>query len=427
MLSTLPIKKMIQNLSINHRLSSGIFANVLSIGILALCGLMINIILGKCYGAEGLGLFNLVMALFIVFSQFSTFGLHHSILRYTSEHHNNKEEIKKILSSGLLLCFLLSITIAIGAFFSCLFIEKIFKFQHVSEAWLLTIPGVIFFSLNKSFFAFLNGQNRMVTFAGLTSLRYLGLLTFLILLIYKSCPLYAVGAAITLSELIVCASCFWIVGDKIVWSLNATKWYKKHWNFGCKSFLGGVSVELNSCVDVLILSYFTNEVIVGIYSVALFVITGLLQFVVVVRNSLNPLITQYFYAKEYEQLEKKISEICSFFLIGMFCLSLISIVLYYFYINFFFIDNIWSSMYVFLILLVGIAFSAYYLPLQFFANQIGNPLHQSYINLAIFLGNILLNIYLTYEFGLYGAAIATSLSFILSAYIIRQYIKTSLK
>ncbi len=416
-----------QTLLSRHSFNTGIFANIVSTGVLAICGLAINYLINKFYGTAGLGLFNLVMALFIVFSQFSTFGLHYSMIKYTAENHNKKNELKKILSSGLLLSLSISSLVIALCFIFSFFIDNIFKFQYLAEAWIITIPGIIFFSLNKSFFAFMNGKNYMLAFSGVTSLRYVSSLSVLLILIYNNSHLYKLGYIITISEMIVFVTCLWIFWGKITWSLSLSSWYKKHFIFGAKSFLAGASIELNSRVDVLILSYFTNELCVGIYSFAFFVVEGLLQLIVVVRNSLNPLITRYFYSQEYDILENKIREVCFLFFITMFFLLLISTFFYYAYLCFVLQNNFSESMYVFLILITGLLFSTYYLPLQFFPNHVGKPSHQSYVNFIILSINILLNTFFSYKYGLYGAAIATALSFSLTAFITRQYIIMFLK
>ena len=82
-----------------------LFLNFASIIILGLVGLFLNLLIPIFYGPEGLGHFNFIMALFIFASQFSTFGLHYSTLKYTSEYSYNENYKKKILSSSFILCF----------------------------------------------------------------------------------------------------------------------------------------------------------------------------------------------------------------------------------------------------------------------------------------------------------------------------------
>ena len=82
------------------------------------------------------------------------------------------------------------------------------------------------------------------------------------------------------------------------------------------------------------------------------------------------------------------------------------------------------SLIVFLIITFGVTISSFYLPIQFLANQIGNPFQQTRINLFILGSNIILNIIFVYFLGLYGAAIGTSISFVFSLFIIRNYKKS---
>src|SRR5262249_51730181 len=69
-------------------------------------------------------------------------------------------------------------------------------------------------------------------------------------------------------------------------------WLRRHIDFGLRSVLGGVAVELNTRIDVLILGVFTNDSAVGIYSFAAFFVEGILQLPQLSRRLVDPVLTK---------------------------------------------------------------------------------------------------------------------------------------
>ncbi|MDP1974668.1 MAG: oligosaccharide flippase family protein [Alphaproteobacteria bacterium] len=394
-----------------------------SIGVLGIVGLLLNILMPIFYGPEGLGLFNLIMALFIVASQFSVFGLHYSTLKYTAEHTENYILQKTILSTALLSCAIMCIPSLSFCFVIPFIIPGLFKFENAQFCWFIAIPGLLFFSFNKIFLSFMNGQKFMERYAIGISLRYIFmLLTFLPFMVF-SLDLKFISFVFLIPEVLLFIWCIFYNYKYIKISYLSFDWIQKHFAFSIKSFLAGASIELNSRVDVLILSYFQTEKEVGIYSFALFFVEGILQVISVFRNILNPYLTELYYKKDIDELSKKIKKFGKNSLLISFVLSILCVpfflILYYFFNEEFYLE----SLNVFLIIIFGVTISSFYLPIQFFANQIGNPVQQTKINLFILGSNIILNMIFVYFLGLYGAAIGTSLSFVFSLFIIRNYMK----
>lgn len=395
-----------------------LFLNFASIIILGLVGLFLNLLIPIFYGPEGLGHFNFIMALFICASQFSTFGLHYSTLKYTSEYSYNENYKKKILSSSFILCFFISILISIMCLFLPSLFSNFFKVNYSSFSWYLTIPALIFFSFNKIFLSFINGEKKMSIYAIAISLRYVCMLISFLPFIFLKIHIKYIAFLFLFPEIFVFLYLYCILNNFISFLNIKYIWIHRHLIFSLKSFLAGASIELNSRVDVLILSYFEGEKDVGIYSFSLFFVEGVLQFLSVLRNILNPHLTELYYNKNFFSMEKKIHEfgiksIYISLLFSLICPIFIFIFGTLLQINFFKVSII-----IFIIIMIGVIFSSYLIPIQFLSNQIGNPTRQSKVNFNILITNILLNILFIYFFGLYGAAIGTSLSFIFSYFFI---------
>lgn len=390
---------------------------------MAVTGLLLNFLIMIIYGPEGLGLFNFIFALFIIFSQFSTFGLHYSTLKFSSQHIKKETVLKEILTNSILLSFLFCVPVLLISFVLPNTIFHLFQISGAKDSWYFAIPGLLFFSFNKIILSFINGQRKMHLYAFLTSLRYVGMLMCLGGLIWVGASASKLSLILTVPELLLFIVSLFFIHHYIDFSKIIKNWIKSHFIFSYKSFLAGASIEFSSRVDVLILACFVNERMVGIYSFALFFVEGFLQIIVMFRNLINPLITQCLEENKAEILRIEIKKVGTKAVFLMAVSFLMSLFCYYAYMVFFEITlDISESFYVFTILMLGVILSSYYLPLQFFPAQTGNPSQQTFLNLFFVVANISLNTIFSYGYGLYGAAIATSLNFIITGYVIKKYV-----
>lgn len=66
------------------------------------------------------------------------------------------------------------------------------------------------------------------------------------------------------------------------------RWLKIHTDFGFRACVSNMLSELNSRGDVLCLGFFTNDYVVGIYSLAAILVEGFYHLPIVLRNIYNP-------------------------------------------------------------------------------------------------------------------------------------------
>ena len=76
----------LRSVLLNQKFSRDLLWNYISLAFLSISGILINLIIAGRYGAETLGVFNQVYAVYIVVSQFSTGGIQYSALRHVAEH-----------------------------------------------------------------------------------------------------------------------------------------------------------------------------------------------------------------------------------------------------------------------------------------------------------------------------------------------------
>ena len=112
-------------------------------------------------------------------------------------------------------------------------------------------------------------------------------------------------------------------------------------------------------------------------------------------------------------------------------LSLISILLYKPVLKLivpnYFVSNSYSS---FVILVIGITISSGYIPFKNFLSMSGFPELNTFYMVTFVLFNVIMNFFMIPIFGISGAALATSGSFIFSAFLLilmtRYYLKIKL-
>jgi O-antigen/teichoic acid export membrane protein len=172
-------------------------------------------------------------------------------------------------------------------------------------------------------------------------------------------------------------------------------------------------IDVNTRVDVLMLGYFTNEIMVGIYSMASMIADGFTQLPVIFRNIINPYITNYYYSDKREDLALKMiygRNLTYKFLIPI---GVLIIIVYPFaLLAFGFYENYISSILPFALLMVGAIISIGYAPFLMIFNQTGHPGIQSLLYFLIFGINLILNYIFIPLIGINGAALATGISYI---------------
>ena len=275
-------------------LRSGILWNIGALAFLAVAGITLNLVIGRLYSAADLGLFNIIFALFILVSQLTTFGLHHATLRAASLTPNEPTYIgQAVVSSfqGMLLINIVILPLAVAAAPAMTHVFD--EAEGVSSAWLLVVPGLLFFAANKILLAAINGMLRMRAFACFQAARFIFIFAALGGLLILDADGPELPACLSLAEVALCPLLLLYLRRQGVFRHAKAFDFgqlKQSLRFGTKVFPAGTLSELNTRVDVLMLGLFLDTRQVGIYTVALLAFDAATQLIFVLRNNINPLI-----------------------------------------------------------------------------------------------------------------------------------------
>ncbi|MBA64839.1 MAG: hypothetical protein CMG55_03460 [Candidatus Marinimicrobia bacterium] len=416
---------------ISRKFNNDLLWNVGSLAILALSGILSNILIIQFYDAEYLGVYNQVFAVYIFFSQFAVGGIHLSVLKELSYFIQDKEKFFQIICSALILGTVFSTLLAFILFYFSQFISNLLASEKIQTGLLFISPGLIFFSINKILLNALNGLNYIKEYAIFQALRYVFIFFLLFIICSLSLPGEYLPFALTISEFFLTIILLSYIFTKIV---NIRKWYKnsnwvsKHLSFGLKSFMGGALIEMNTRIDVIFLGYFLTDKTVGIYSFAAMLAEGVAQFPVLIRRNLDPLIGDCFSKKTPNIIEEFSSKLKFYFPLTMFFISVIISSAVYIYINYFPSGyQLQESLLVLILIFIGVIINSIYRPFSGIFLQGNKPGYHTLISILIISFNATGNFILIPKFGIFGAAIATSLVYILEGVLIKFFSKKLFK
>lgn len=400
-----------------------LFWNLIALGGILIIGLLLNILIVVFYDEETLGIFNQTYAIYIFLSQLAVGGVHLALQYYIPKNSFSQKNTSMLLTTALLASSSTSIIVILLSYLSVPLIGLALGSKNVEIALFYTLWGLFFFSLNKLILSFYNGLRKMKTFAFFQFLRFFLILGFLFFFIWQSYPPNTLPLILALAEFILLFIQIIFVFSNIKFSFSSRfrKTLFLQLRYGRKALLGNILLDLNTRVDVITLGVFLSDKLVGLYSFAAAFFEGFAQIAVIFRNNLNPLLTRSFLNRMLLQRVIRMNRNAFYRIVAL--LGLPAICVFPFIAKIFEISDIMTASIVFGVLCIGFLITAGYHPLLMFFNQIGKPNQQTLFITLIFISNVLFNIIFIPIFGLIGAAIATSCSYL----VLMLYLKVILK
>jgi len=409
---------------LKSKLVRGSLWNIVSVFFLSIAGLALYFIIAKVYDARTLGLFNLVFSIYIIVAQIGIVGIQLSVLVNIPRYSEDKKSCSEIVSSAILLVFILSTVLSLIILFGRNYLVGIFKNPDISVAIVYSIIGFWCFILNKLFLNIINGFNKMKAYAFFNAFRYIGLLLALPLVLFIKISGEKLPVIFSISEGLLMIIMFFYISR--LFSFVSIKrcfgWIKRHFHFGVRGALGLMLSEMNTRVDVLMLGYFCSMNIVGIYSFVAIIIEGIIQFPSILRTNVSPVFTKLIFKENKEAVKRIIQKGTRLLFPLMLCVALIGIALYPFVVNKILKKPEFASGWtIFSILIIGVIIYGAYAPFKDLMLQAGYPGKQTLYILSVVITNILLNLFLIPKYNMLGAALATSLSFILAVIYLKLF------
>ncbi len=401
----------------SNKFSKDVFYNIISTVIISFSALLINIIIGNHYKIENLGIFNFVYSIYMILGIIAVFGVTDSIIRYTAEYKDKIGFLNELVSAGFILVSITSLFVAISLLLFLHYLPQIFPNADVIKALTPIVLSLPFLSVNKIFFSLLNGTRRMIVYALSLSLRSILIVLFIYFSIIFHKSIYFVIFAFLIAEIIIF---IWLIlytinFIKIKFTINNIKyWVKTHFLFGSKSLLTNSVGEVNTNVDILMIGYMLGNYYVGVFSFASTIAKGILLIPGIIQLNFNPIISHLWVNNEIETLKSHIKKILKINFGLMLFIVILACIAYPLLIYFFMNDAVyWQSLSIFYILIVGVFVLSVFYFVGAIQSMAGFPEVQLMIVSIVCVFNVIVSCVFIYLLGVNGAALSTSMSFVL--------------
>ncbi len=388
--------------------------NMGSFGFIAVAGVLINILIVAFYDSSALGVFNQVYAIYILLSQLAVGGVHLSVQFYTPRYAGQPHHTKMILSTALAAAAALSLLVIALAYPLAPVVARMLESEQVGTGLYAVLWGLLFFSLNKVLLSGLNGMRRMKAFAVFQFLRFAFMLILLCGIIYYRLEPVYLACVLPLAEVLlfipVIIYCARHISFRL--SIRTRRLLFIQYRYGNRALLGNFLLDVNTKVDIFVLGIFLSDAAVGVYSFASTVAEGFFQLPTLLRNNINPVITQALSRRNPALLQYVLRRNIRAFYKLLIVLALLSIVVFPLIPLVAGVEELFTTWTLYAILVGTVALTAGYHPFLMIFNQMGRPSLQTLFIFFIFAVNLVFNILLIPFTGVYGAAIGTAISFI---------------
>ena len=404
--------------------------NVGGILVLAASGVLLNAIIARAYGAAALGVFNQVMAAYILFSQLAAGGVNLSALKGIAERPEDRERTTAIAIGSLVLVLALGGISALAYWAAREPLARWLESPGVAGGIAISAPGLFFFALNKVLLSIVNALRRMRSFAACTALRY-ALIPVGLLVWIAGDPGRTKGDGLafvfTFSEGIL----FLVLAVEVARQLSfpvtpAWKdWVGPHLAYGAKSLASGVLLELNAKVDVWMIGVYLADRDVGVYAMAAMVAEGIYQLLVVLQNNCNPLLARQIAERDWAGLHALVRRVRARTYFGMAAVAAVAILAFPTFVDLLAANRGYEEARLpFALLAAGIVLASGYIPFGQTLLMAGHPGWHSFYMLATVAVNVAGNVILVPQIGIAGAAAATAVAMLASVFLLKGLVRS---
>ncbi|WP_461432990.1 oligosaccharide flippase family protein [Hoeflea alexandrii] len=400
---------------LSNKLSSDIAWTMGSFMILAMSGIVINIVVAYFRGTEDLGVFNLAYSVYIIVSQIAALGVHYSVLRYAAMNQENPRELGSMLGSALLVVTLLGLLMAGLVFVAEPLFARAYDSERAARAISYAAFGIALFPASKVLISFLNGLRHMKAFSVLQAARYIMVAAVVTAFSVSDQDFTLASLCFVVAEIVtLAAAVIYIASQRLVQLVRIKKsWLREHTSFGGRSLLAGMFGEINTRVDVLCLGLFLGDREVGIYSFVAMLLDGLYHLLAMVRVNFNPILVNCVRDSGWPEAQRMLRLSKRFIPLIMIALSAI-VFAFYWLVAFQLVPErgLQEGTVVLLILLGGLVATSPFIPFDNMMLISGYPGRQTLQQAVAFVVNVSLNLALIPVVGIEGAAIGTASSYL---------------
>ncbi|MGG1630942.1 flippase [Rossellomorea sp. NRS-1567] len=376
-------------------------------------GITLISVLGRTLGKEGFGEYTLITYVPLMIMTFLNLGLNSSTIYFVSR---EKYSLKEIFNTNVLMAILLSVLgIVIGTIVMFMFKES--KFDELNLSILFASLFALPFMLGMIFLqTIFQGQQKFRTFNTALLIQQLGtVVSVLVLVLLLDLGLEAAVFSFGIGYFCSVTYCLIILltVEKLKLSFRSfSKTYlKESVSYGIKAHISNVMTFLNYRLDIFFLGFFLGKGSVGIYSAAVNIGERLSIFSQSISSVLLPRISSSKETLDRNRITALVTRIMTLFMILLGCaVFVLSDFIFDVILN----NEYESSSLMLQLLIPGIVVLAVEKLLSNDLAGRGKPELNMYVSIFNVVLNVILNLILIPSIGIKGAAIASSITYILS-------------
>jgi O-antigen/teichoic acid export membrane protein len=395
-----------------QKLTRDIVFTLGSFAVLAVSGMVINLVVASARDAAALGVFNQA---YIIASQLATLGLHYSVLRHGALHEHDAEQRGRMLFTAAVCALGLGAVAAVLVGLGAPLFSWAFDSATTGRAIAYSAGGLLLFSLNKVLLAYLNSLRRMKAFSVLQALRYLVVMAVVTAVALSSLPIEMATLAFLVAEATTVAGALvYMARNGLAHHLHFDRtWLGQHIRFGVKGLAAGMFAEFNARIDVLLIGVFLPDRDVGIYSFAAMMVDGVYHVLAMVRLNFNPLLVSSLRDNDHALACKLRHQSRRFVLPATLAMAVISVAVLWFIATYVVPHKgLLEGLPSLLILMSGLVLVSSLVPFDNLLMVSGHPGYQTLQQIATVSANVIFALALLPVLGIAGAACGTALSYV---------------
>jgi O-antigen/teichoic acid export membrane protein len=395
--------------------------NVASLGLAGVCGLAMNYVIGVTYDAAALGVFNQVFAIYIVFSQIAVLGVHASVL-YHAAARTEHDERRTIVSSAFLLTVVLAIVLALLFAAVASPFARLLDSPDVETGMWWAAPGLACLALDKVVLTSLNATQRMRAYAVFFAGRFVIMLIALGGCLVVHARAETLPVILTVGEAVTLVAATWTIRDLLTIPSRAElrRWSRIHLAFGLRGFLAGLSGDLFTRIDVVILGAFASDAVVGAYSFAALVAEGFYQILRALRTNYAPVIVRLLASPDRDEAQRVLGRARDRTYLGAIAVAIVTTAGYALLIPLIARDPALQRSWIYYgIVIAGMTSAAGYTPLTQILMWAGRPGWHTVMNVVMLAAGAATCTATVSAWGATGAAIGVALTYAGSAVLLK--------
>ena len=363
-------------------------------------------------GTENFGRYSFVNSINIYVLIITTFGFNISATKIVSKYRNKRNYLNLYYNTVILIRILLTILVLLPLFFITYYIPS---FENDFVSFLFSI-GIYFGDIFISLW-FFQGVEKMKYIAVIFAIQKL-LYILLVFVFIKDGTHYSIIFLLnSITYILVAIITFFYLHKKfkIIFFVPKYKTIKKYFISSLSIFFSTLGISLYRNINIIILGIVSSSYEVGIYSAAEKIVKSFQSITLTISNALFPHISYIFKNDNVKNNLNKLFKLTVIFFITLFVLTLSFFILS----NFFALIINSNSADETALLLKIMSFVVLFGGLNYLLGIIGliNLNYENKFTLFVYVTG-LINIILTFLLSYYYSSIGTSISFVLSEFIL---------